>query len=157
MNTIQTSKSHSLVGSRISQRQNNNQTMQQEIDDLKRKLRRAHKRQSPSSTDISFGDEEDGNYRQRSRTPPSETFSYEDEHHHRRKCKGPSGSGLSNDVMSKALDQISKSPFTRKIERARLSRRFHQLVFAVYNGRIDPAEHVASLTKEWSSTPKMKL
>ena len=90
--------------------------MQQEIDDLKRKLHHAQKRRSPSSIDISSGDEEDDDYRWRSRTPPSETFFYEDEHHRRRKHKGPSSRGLGNDVMSKALDQISKSPFTRKIE-----------------------------------------
>ena len=104
MNTTQTSKSHSEVGSRVSQRQNSNQTMQQEIDDLKKKLRCAQRKQSPSNSDISSNDEKDDNYRQRSRTPPSETFSYEDEHHHRRKHKGPSRRGLSNDVMSKALD-----------------------------------------------------
>ena len=83
-------------------------------------------RQFPSSSDISSNDDKDGNYRQRSRTPPSETFSYEDEHHHRRKHKGPSDKGLGNDVMSKVLDQIFKSPFTRKIEAASLPRRFHR-------------------------------
>ena len=61
--TTQTSKSHSQVGSRISQRQNSNQTMQQEIDDLKRKLCRAQRRRSPSSTNISSGDEEDSDYK----------------------------------------------------------------------------------------------
>ena len=94
--------------------------MQQEIDDLKKKLRRAQRKQSPSSSVVSFYDDEDRNYRQRSRTPPSKTFSYEDEHHHRCKCKDLSSSSLGNDVMSKALDQISKSPFMRKIEKARL-------------------------------------
>ena len=80
---------------------------------------------------MSSNDDEDRNYRQKSRTPPSETFSYEDEHHHRRRRKGPSGSSLDNDVMSKVLDQTSKSPFTRKIKGARLPRRFHQLTFAL--------------------------
>ena len=147
VNTTQTSKSHSQVGSRVSQRQNSNQTKQQEINDLKKKLRHAQKRQSPSNSDISSNDEEDGNYRQRSRTPLSETFSYEDEHHHRRKHKGPSSRGLGNDVMSKALDQISKSPFTRKIEGARLPRRFHQLTFTLYNGQTDPVEHVSQFNQ----------
>ena len=127
MNTTQTSKRNSQVGSHISQRQNSNQTMQQEIDDLKRKLRHAQRKRFPSSTDISSGDEEeeDGDYRQRSRTPSSETFFYEDEHHRRQKHKGPSSRGLGNDVMSKGLDQIYKSPFTRKIEGTKLPRRFH--------------------------------
>ena len=44
--------------------------------------------------------------------------------------------------MKKALSQISKSPFTRGIEKAKLLRRFHQPTFAVYNGRTDPVEHV---------------
>ena len=143
MNTTQTSKSYSQVGSRISQRRNSNQIMQHEIDHLKKKLRRAQKRQSPSSSGVSSNDTEDQNYRQRSRTPPSETFSYEDEHHHRRRCKDLFGTSLGNDVMSKALDQISKSPFTHKIEGARLPRWFHQLTFTLYNGRTDPVEHVS--------------
>ena len=96
--------------------------MQQKIDDLKKKLRRAQRRRSPSRSDISSNDEKDGNYRQRSITPQSETFSYEDEHHHKQKHKGSFSRGLGNDVMSKALDQIFKSPFTRKIEGARLPR-----------------------------------
>ena len=112
------------------------------------KLHHAQRRQSPSSSDVSSNDDEDRNYRQRSRTPPSETFSYEDEYHHRRKRKGPSGSSLGNDVMSKALDQISKSPFTRKIEGARPPQRFHQLMFALYNGRTDPVEHVSQFNQE---------
>ena len=44
--------------------------------------------------------------------------------------------------MSKALDRISKSPFTSKIEGAELPRRFHQPTFTMYNGRTDPVEHV---------------
>ena len=107
----------------------------------------AQRRRSPSSTDISSDDEEDGNYRQRSRTSPSETFSYEDEHYHRRKRKGSSSRGLGNDVMSKALDQISKSPFTRKIEGARLPRRFHQLTFTLYNGRMDLIEQLSQFNQ----------
>ena len=117
--------------------------MQQEIDDLKKKLCHAQRRRSPPSSNVSSNDEEDGNYRQRSRTPPSETFSYEDEHHHRRKHKGLFTRCLCNDVMSKALDQISNSPFTHKIEGARLPQRFHQLTFTLYNGRMDPVEHVS--------------
>ncbi|XP_075645686.1 uncharacterized protein LOC142616792 [Castanea sativa] len=43
--------------------------------------------------------------------------------------------------MSKALNQISKSPFTQRIEGARLPRRFTQPMFTIYNGRTDPVEH----------------
>ena len=52
--------------------------MQQEIDDLKKQLHRAQQRRSPSSSDVSSNDEEDTIYRQRSRTPPSESFSYKE-------------------------------------------------------------------------------
>ena len=147
MHTTQMSQSHSQVGSRVSQRQNNHQAMQQEIDDLKRRLRHAQRKRSPFSSNISSNDEEDVSYKQRSRTLPSETFSYKDEHHHRRRHKSPSGKGLGNDAINKALDQISKSPFTHKIEGTRLSRRFHQPTFAIYNGRTDPVEHVSQFSQ----------
>ncbi|XP_030949968.1 uncharacterized protein LOC115973871 [Quercus lobata] len=104
-------------------------------------------RRSPSSSNILSNDEEDGSYRRRSRTPLSETFSYEDEHCHRRRHKGPSSKGLGNDAMNKALDQISKSPFTHKIEGARLPRRFHQPTFTIYNGRMDLVEHVSQFNQ----------
>ena len=45
--------------------------------------------------------------------------------------------------MSKALNQISRLPFTRKIEEARLPSRFHQPTFTIYNGQTDPVEHVS--------------
>ena len=86
--------------------------MQREIDDLKRQLRQAQRKQSPPSSDISSNDEEDNIYRQRSRTPPSEYFSYEKEYLHKRKHRSPSRRGVGTDVMKKALSQISKSPFT---------------------------------------------
>ena len=102
---------------------------------------------SPPSFGISSNDEENDNYKQRSRTPPSETFSYEDEHHYRRKHKGPSSRGLGNDAMSKALDQISKLPFTRRIEGARLPWWFHQPTFTIYNGWTDLVEHVSQFNQ----------
>ena len=134
VHTTQTSQSHSQVGSRISQRQNNRQAMQREIDDLKKRLRRAQQRRSPSSSDISSNEEEDVSYRRRSRTPPSETFSYEKEQPYERRHKSPSSKGLDNDAMNKALDQISRSPFAHRIEGAKLPRRFHQPMFTIYNG-----------------------
>ena len=50
---------------------------------------------------------------------------------------------MGNDVISKAFNQISKSPFTRWIEGGRLPRRFTQPTFTIYNGRTDPVEHVS--------------
>ena len=143
MRTTHTSKSHSRVGSHVSQRQDCNKALQQEINDLKKKLRRAQWKRSPSSSDTSSNDEGNNNYKQRSRTPPSETFSYEEELHHKRRHKSLSRKGLVNDVISKALDWISKSPFTHKIERAKLPWRFHQPTFTMYNGRTGPVEHVS--------------
>ena len=139
--TTHTRKSHSKVRSHVSQKQDDNKALQQEIDDLKKKPCCAQRKHPPSSSDSS--DEEDGNYRQRSRTPPSETFSYEEEHHHKRSHRSPPHKGLVNDAMSKALDRISKSPFTRKIEGVELPRRLHQPTFTMYNGRTDLIEHVS--------------
>ena len=117
MHTTHTSKSHSRIGSHVSQEQHN-KAMQLEIDQLKRKLRHAQREQTPSNSDVSSKSEEDASYRQRSRTPPSESFSYDVEHHHKRRYKSPTRRGQGNDAMSKALNKISKSPFTRKIEGA---------------------------------------
>ena len=55
--------------------------------------------------------------------------------------------GLGNDPMSRALDQLSKSPFMHHIEGATLPRRFQQPTFAVYNGRTDPVEHVSQFNQ----------
>ena len=50
---------------------------------------------------------------------------------------------LGNDAMSRALNQIFRSPFTRRIKEGRLPRRFTQPTFILYNGRTDPVEHVS--------------
>ena len=50
--------------------------------------------------------------------------------------------------MKKVLSQISKSPFTRGIEKAKLLKRFHQPTFAMYNGRTDPVEHVSQFKQK---------
>ena len=44
--------------------------MQLKIDHLKTKLCHERQRQTPSNSNFSSGDEEDGSYRPRSRTPP---------------------------------------------------------------------------------------
>ena len=108
--------------------------MQREIEDLKRKLRHARRKQSPSSSDASSNEEEDISYRWRLRTPPSKTFSYEKELRLAQRYGSPSSKGLGNDAMNKALDQISRSPFAHRIKGAKLPRRFNELTFAIYNG-----------------------
>ena len=50
--------------------------------------------------------------------------------------------------MKKVLNQISKSHFTRGIEKAKLLRHFHQPTFDMYNGRTDPVEHVSQFKQK---------
>ena len=92
--------------------QGDEKAMQREIYDLKKQLRRAQRKKSLPSSDVSSNDEEDTSYRQRLRTPPRESFSCEEKHFHKRKRRSPSSRGVGTDVMKKALSQISKSPFT---------------------------------------------
>ena len=54
---------------------------------------------------------------------------------------------MGHDAMSKALDQLSRSPFTRRIEGAALPRRFQQPAFSIYNGNTDPVEHVSQFNQ----------
>ena len=117
--------------------------MQLEIDQLKRELRHVKRKRTSSNSDDYSGDEPDVNYRRRSRTPPGESFSYEEEYYRKRRSRSSSRRGVGNEAMSKALNQISRSPFTCKIEDARLPSRFHQPTFTIYNGRTNPVEHVS--------------
>ena len=117
--------------------------LQREIDDLKKRLRRAQRKQTPSNSDVSSNDDENASYRKRPETPPSESYYCEEEHSRKRRRMSLSGRGVGTNVMKKALSQISKSPFTRGIEKAKLPRRFHQPTFTMYNGRMDPVEHVS--------------
>ena len=118
-----TDRSQPQGGSHTSHAENN-KNMQLEIDQLKRELRHVKRKTSSNSDDYS-SDEHDVNYRWRSRTPSSESFSYEEEYYRKRRSQSPSHRGVRNDAMSKALNQISRSPFTRKIEKARLPSHFH--------------------------------
>ena len=49
--------------------------------------------------------------------------------------------------MSRPLDQLSRSPFTRRIEGATLPRQFQQPTFTIYNGITDPVEHVSQFNQ----------
>ena len=49
--------------------------------------------------------------------------------------------------MSKALNRISQSPFTLKIEGAELPQQFHQPTFTIYNDRTNPVEHVSQFNQ----------
>ena len=105
MNAFHTSESRSKGKRHASPKQNDQRALQQEIDDLKKKLRRAQRKRPLPGSDSSS--DEDNKYRQKSKTPPSETFSYEEERPHKRGHKSPSYQGTANDAMSRALDRIS--------------------------------------------------
>ena len=134
--------------SHLVHKQANEKDLQWEIDDLKKKLRRAQRKQTPSSSDVSSNDDGDASYRKRLETPPSESYSCEEEYSRKRKRRSPSGRGVGTNVMKKALSQIFKSLFTQGIEKAKLPRRFHQPMFTMYNGRTDPVEHVSQFKQK---------
>ena len=82
MHTVHTGGSAFRRKGHVAHEQSDEKAMQRERDDLKKQLRRAQQKRSPSSSDVSSNDEEDTIYRQRSRTPLSEFFSCEEEHLH---------------------------------------------------------------------------
>ena len=142
VHTTHTTRSQSRSGSHVSHKKNA-KDMQLKIDHLKRKLCHERRRRSPSISDFSSNSEEDGSYRRRSRTPPNESFSYDKDYHQKRRNGSSSSKGLGNDAMSKTLNQIFRLPFTHRIEGRRLPRQFTQPTFTMYNGRIDPVEHIS--------------
>ena len=102
VHVVHTSKSQYRGKSHVSYTKND-KDMQREIDELKRELRHAQRGRSSRNSELSFKETNGASYRQRSRTPPSESFSYDEEYHHRRKYKSPSHKSLGNDAMNKAL------------------------------------------------------
>lgn len=70
-----------FTGVGVMSRGEETKNMQREIDYLCRKLHRKQRRKSSSSVEALFDDDE--SCRSRSRTPPSESYSYREERHHR--------------------------------------------------------------------------
>ena len=140
MHTTHTSRSNSRTRSHLSHG-GETRNLQLEIDHLRRKLRRKQRMAFPSSSGSKSG--EDSSYRPRSRTPPSESFSYKEECYHKQRSKSITHKSLGNDAISRALHQISKSLFTRRIDRAKLPCRFTLPTFTIYNRRTYPVEHVS--------------
>ena len=103
MHTMYTSRSQFLGGSYISHEENT-RSMQLEIDRLRRRLPYERRRRTPSNSDPSSFDDGDDSYRPRSRTPPSESFSYDEDRYYKRRSKSPSRKILGNDAMSRALN-----------------------------------------------------
>ena len=146
----------SLEGKVVFPMQRMIETCKREINELKKELRRARRRHSSPNFKLSFKETDDATYRRRSRTSPSETFSYDEEYRHRRRYKRPPCKGLGNNFMNKALSQVSKSPFTRNIEGPSLPRRFHQFTFTIYNCWTDPVEHVSHFNQRMTIHSKDK-
>ena len=115
MHTNRTSKSHSRGGIHLSQ-EKDTKAMPLEIDHLKSSLRHERWRRAPSVFYSSSDDEEDGSYRPKSMTPSSESSSYDEDYHNECRNRDSSLRGLGNDAMSRALNQISRLPFTHRIE-----------------------------------------
>ena len=107
------------------------------------RLRRKQRRRTLSDFDPFSDDEGDGSYRPRSRTPPSKSFLYDEYHYYKRRSKSPLRKGLGNDAMSRALNQIFKSPFTHRMKWGKHPQSFTQPTFTMYNGRTDPVEHMS--------------
>ena len=86
MHATHTSRSQSRGGSYISHEENT-KSMQLEIDRLRRRLRYEQQRRTPSDSGPSFDDDGDNSYRPRSRTPPSESFLYDEDRHYKQRSK----------------------------------------------------------------------
>ena len=147
MYTTYTSKSQSWGKSHVSHAENE-RDMQHEIDKLKKELRHTRWRCSSPDSKLSSEETDDATYRRRSRTPPSETFSGDQESRHKRKNKSPTHKGLGNNARNEVLNRVARSPFTRNIEGASLPRWFHQPTFSLYNGRTDPVEHISHFSQK---------
>ena len=123
---------------------------------MRRRSRRERREGTPSSSGPSFDDNSDDSYRPRSRTPPSESFSCDKDHHYRWRRESSPHQGLGNNAMGRALNQIFKSPFTRKIKGGRIPRRVTQPTFTMYNGRMDPVEHFSHFNQRMTIHSKNK-
>ena len=99
---MRTSKSQSRGKSYVSHVKNE-RDMQREIDELK-ELRRARRRRPSPDFELSSEEIDDATYRRRSRIPPNETFSGDEEHRHKCKNKNPTYKGLGNNAMNEALN-----------------------------------------------------
>ena len=84
VHSTHTARNNSRGGCHLSQ-EKDTKAMQREIDHLKKELCRERRRRSLTVSDFSSNDDEDGEHRQRSRTPLSKSFSHVNEYHHKHK------------------------------------------------------------------------
>ena len=106
--------------------------------------------------------EDDKNYRRRSRTPHSKSFKSSSrysfgERHHRKRSRTLPRKSQGNDGMGKALQQISRSPFSRHIKQAKLPCCFNQPTFTIYNGKTYPVEHASHFNQRMAIHSKNKV
>ena len=97
--TIHAGRSGYQRRSHLVQEHADEKDLQREIEDLKKKLRRTQRKQTPSSFDVSSNDEGEDSYRECSETPPNESYSYEEEYSHKRSRKSSSGRRVGTKVM----------------------------------------------------------
>ena len=62
----------------------------------------------------------------------------------------------SKDAMSKALRQISQSPFFEEIEKTDLLKIFTRLTFAIYDGKTDLVDHINHYNQSMAIYSKMR-
>ena len=137
--------------------------LRRKVDHLHQHLhRKAQIREERTPTPSqSFSSNDDQCYWQRSKTSPSESFtslshlSYGERQHHKR-SRIPPQRNIGNDALGKALLQISRSPFTRRIEQAKLPRHFNKPTFTIYNGKSELVEHVSHSNQRMTIHSKNK-
>ena len=142
---------------RTGQHEATNHSHDEEVHNLEQKVEPLHQRlchwtwikedRTPSPDQYSSTGS-DGSYWPRSKTPPSESFISSSRHSsgqdcYRKKSKTPPRRGQGHDTMGKALLQISRSSFSRRIKQAELPYCSNQLTFTIYNGKTNPIEHVS--------------
>ena len=107
IHTTHTTRSHSRGKSHVSHVKHDG-NLQREIADLKRELRHARRERSPPRSEPSSEESDGTSYRRRSRTPQSETFSYEEEHRHRRRRRSPTSRGWEKWPKTRAFQPASR-------------------------------------------------
>ena len=64
---------------------------------------------------------------------------------------------MGNDVMSKALQRISRSPFFEDIKTSDMQQRFVRPIFFIYDGKSDPAEYVSQYNQSMAIYSKNEV
>ena len=155
---------------RTGQHEASNYSRDEELHNLEKKVehlhrcwrRRTWRREGRTpSLDQYLGTRSDGSYRPRSRTPPSKLITSSSRNtsrrnHYQKKSRTPLRRGQGHDAMGKALLQISRSPFSQRVEQVKLLHRFNQPTFIIYNGKTDPIEYMSQFNQRMAFTQRIK-